>query len=186
MSSMSDETPGRSPEELGDELVNLAKYVETGAFPRPPRIEPRELATIVAELTEAAVARLTLARDRPVKPRQLAALARVPTERFRHLTRTGEGYIAPGPAREWLENSGVPGVGAQRFELTPSWWHQTLPGDRRRRSAEAMLSRELPHGISVDSGLTNLALVLPGGSPLGDEALRREGERLRPRIEELR
>lgn len=185
MSSMSNNT-GRSPEELGEELVNLAKYVETGAFPRPPRIEPRELAALVAELSEAAVARLTLARDRPVKPKQLAALARVPTERFRHLTRTGEGYIAPGPAREWLANSGVPGVDAQRFDLTPSWWKQTLPGDRRRRAAETLLGRELPDGIFVDSGLTALSLVLPGGSPLGDEALGREGARLQPMIEALR
>jgi len=182
---MTDKSPTPSPEELAAELENLAIYVATGSFPRTPRIEPRELAAIVAELTEAAVARLTLARDRPVRPRQLAALARVPTERFRHLARTSEGAIAAAPARDWLASNGVEGVAPERYEVTPSWWRQTIPGDRRRRAAEALLARELPVGITVDSALTTLSLVALGGSPLAGETLRGEGGRLAASVEAL-
>lgn len=175
-----------SPTALGEEIANIAAFVETGSFPRPPRLSPRELQQLVAELCEAANARLALVRERPVKPRQLAALARVNTERLRHLPRTEEGYIEPRAARDWVSNF-VSGMELREVPVTPSWWQKVLPGDRLRRAAEELVRRELPPGTTLapDDRLTRIAIGVPPMVTLSDTDLVEQQARIRDALEEL-
>ena len=175
-----------SPEALGDELANLATFVESGTFPRPARLAPRELLELVQATCEAASARLALARERPVKPRQLAALARVNTERLRQLPRTEDGYIEPRAAREWVSNL-VPGIELRELPVTPSWWQTVLPGDRLRRLAEDLVRRELPPGtmLAPDDRLTRIAIGVPAMVSLNDSELAEHQARIRAALEDL-
>jgi len=175
-----------SPEVLAEEVRKLAAFAATGASPEKLRYDVRTIVTAVQDIAEAATARLALLRDRPVKPKQLAALARVNTERLRQLPRTAEGYIAPDAARDLLAASGVPAVEPRRFDVTPTWWQSTLPGDRVRKVVEDLVRRGLPRGASVDERLTSIAIVMPGGAVLEDEELRAHAERTRAEVEKLR
>jgi hypothetical protein len=181
-----DEDQKLSPTALGEELANLATFVESGQFPRPQRITPRELLELVQGICEAAAARLALARERPVKPRQLAALARVNTERLRQLPRTEDGYIEPRAAREWVSNL-VPGIEMRELPVTPSWWQQVLPGDRLRKLAEDVVRRELPPGtvLAPDDRLTRISIGVPPTVSLGDAELSAQQQRIRLALEEL-
>jgi hypothetical protein len=172
--------------EIGDEVRNLATFAATGTFAREPRQDIRTVLATVQEIADAAQARLALQRDRPVKPRQLAALARTNTERLRQLPRTADGHIAPTAARDLLIASGVPSVASKRVDLTPTWWQSTLPGDRLRRAADALLRRTLPHGASVDEQLTSIAVVIPGGGSLNEQELATYLNDTRRALEKLR
>ncbi len=174
-----------SPEVLAEEVRKLAAFAATGASHDKLRYDVRTIVTAVQDIAEAATARLALLRDRPVKPKQLAALAKVNTERLRQLPRTAEGYIAPGAARELLAASGVPAVAPRRFDVTPSWWQSTLPGDRSRRAVEDLVRRTLPRGATIDEQLTTISIVMPGGAVTDDDELRAHAERTRAAVEKL-
>lgn len=175
-----------SPTALGEELANLATFVETGTFPRPARIPPRALLELVQDICEAASARLALARERPVKPKQLAALARVNTERLRQLPRTEDGFIEPRAAREWVSNL-VPGIELRELSVTPSWWQSVLPGDRLRRLAEELVRRELPPGtmLAPEDRLTRISIGVPPMVSVGDAELAQHQQRIRDALEDL-
>ncbi len=183
---MTDEDKKITPESLGDEVANLAAFVETGAYPRPARIAPRELLELVQGICEAANARLALARERPVKPRQLAALARVNTERLRQLPRTEDGYIDPRAAKEWVANY-VQGVELREVSVTPSWWQTVLPGDRLRRAAEDLVRRELLAGtvLAPEDRLTRISIGIPAGVTYSESELAQCQERVRGALEAL-
>jgi hypothetical protein len=155
--------------QIGDEVRNLATFAVTGSFASEPRFDIRTVLDVVQTIAEAAQARTALQRDRPVRPKQLAALARTNTERLRQLPRTTDGQIAPTAAREFLVAAGVPSVASMRFDLTPSWWRATIPGDRARRMALSLLQRGLPAGATIDEQLTSITVVVPGGGPLPPE-----------------
>lgn len=175
-----------SADELGEELANLATFVETGAYRRHAKISPRELLELVQGLSEAANARLALARERPVKPRQLAALARVNTERLRQLPRTEDGYIDPRAAKEWVANF-VSGIALREVPVTPTWWQQVLPGDRLRRAAEDLVRRELPPGtvLAPEDRLTRISIGVPAGVTLSEDELQRAREHIQDALEKL-
>ena len=175
-----------TPEELAAELENFATFVETGVFRRPSNLTPRELVDVVANICEAASARLALARERPVKPRQLAALARVNTERLRQLPRTEDGYIDPRAAREWVSNL-VPGIELRELPVTPSWWQTVLPGDRLRKMAEDLVRRELPPGtmLAPEDRLTRISIGVPPTVVVSQQELSAHQERIRAALEDL-
>lgn len=175
-----------TPAALGEELANLATFAETGSFGHPARLTPRELLDIVQGICEAASARLALARERPVKPRQLAALARVNTERLRQLPRTEDGYIEPRAAKEWVSNI-VPGIELRELAVTPSWWQRILPGDRLRKQAEDLVRRELPAGtmLAPEDRLTRIAIGIPPTVTMSEAELRSHQTRIRGELEEL-
>jgi hypothetical protein len=175
-----------SAEELGEELENLASFVGSGSYKHPPRLNPRELLDVVQRLAEAALARMTLGRERPIKPKQLAALARVNTERLRHLPRTEDGYIEPRAAKEWV-SSYVTGIELQELQVTPSWWQSVLPGDKLRRMAEDIVRRELPTGtvLAPEDRLTRISIGVPPGVLIPQEDLLAARTRIATALEQL-